>query len=266
MSDGIEFDEEMVATIAEIYRTESMARRRRRIRESLAPDVGEHVLSVGTGPGFESRELAEAVGEGGRVHGIDAAEPMLAAARERCTDRPSVTFDRGDATDLPVEDEAFDAATAVQVYEYVTDLDAAFAELYRVLEPGGRAVVFDSDWSTLTYHTADETRSRRILSAYDAHCPHPRLARTLKPRLERANFEVSEQDVHVHFETELRDDALGRALLPAIERVVTEEAGIDEEEFEAWVEDIHGRANAGEYFFTFNQYLFRAEKPEPRNE
>jgi ubiquinone/menaquinone biosynthesis C-methylase UbiE len=261
MSDGVDFDEDLVAAMEQIYRTASMAERRQRIRDALALDPGERVLSIGAGPGFESRGLAGDVGEVGRIHGIDTAEPMLAAARDRCTDQPQATFEQGDAADLPVGSEEFDAAAAVQVYEYVPDLDAAFAELYRALRPGGRAVVFDSDWSTLTYHTADEARFERILTAFDAHCPHPRLARTLKPWLERANFEVTEQDVYVHFETEMTDDALGKALLPPMKGVVTEEGGIDEDGFDAWVTDVHKRADAGQYFLNLNQYLFVVKKP-----
>lgn len=261
MSEGVDFDEEMVGPMERIYRTPSMERRRQRIRDALSLKPGEHVLSIGTGPGFESRGLAEDVGESGRVHGIDTQEPMLAVARERCADQPQATFEQGDATDLPVDDGVFDAATAVQVYEYVPDLDAAFEELYRVLKPGGRAIVFDSDWSTLTYHTADDARSQRILSAFDAHCPHPRLARTLNPRLTRVNFEITDQDVYVHFETELTENALGRALLSPMKGVVVEEAGVDAGEFEAWVDDINERAEEGEYFFSFNQYLFTARKP-----
>lgn len=261
MSDGVDFDEERVAQLERIYRTASMAERRRRIRDALALEVGEHVLSIGTGPGFESRGFAESVGETGRVHGVDTAEPMLTVARERCADQPQATFEQGDATDLPVEDGAFDAAAAVQVYEYVPDLDAAFAELYRALRPGGRAVVFDSDWSTMTYHAADEGRSERIIAAFDTHCPHPRIARTLKPRLERANFEVTAQDVYVHFETKLNEDSVAAAMIPPIKAVATERGGIDEAVAEAWVDDLHERAEAGEFFFSFNQYLFVAEKP-----
>lgn len=113
MSDGVDFDEEMVTGMERIYRTDSMAERRRRIRDVLALDAGEHVLSIGTGPGFEARGFAEEVGESGRVHGIDAAEPMLAAARERCAHLPWAAFEQGDATDLPVDDGAFEAAAAV---------------------------------------------------------------------------------------------------------------------------------------------------------
>lgn len=261
VSDGVDFDEEMVTEMERMYRTASMRERRQRIRDALALDSGEEVLSVGTGPGFESQGLAEDVGESGRVHGIDTATPMLAVARERCADHPHATFEQGDAADLPVTDSAFDAVVAVQVYEYVPDLDAAFGELYRVLRPGGRAVVFDSDWSTLTYHATDEARSERIIEAFDTHCPHPRLARTLKPRLERANFDVTDQDVYVHFETELTDDAFGGVLMSAMQGVVTEQGGIDEAEADAWIDDLHERAEAGEYFFNLNQYLFTVEKP-----
>lgn len=261
MSDGVDFDEEMVTKMERMYRTASMRERRQWIRDALALKSGEEVLSIGTGPGFESRGLAEDIGKRGRVHGIDTADPMLAVARDRCADYPQATFELGDAAGLPVQDGAFDAAVAVQVYEYVPDLDVAFGELYRALRPGGRAVVFDSDWSTLTYHATDEARSDRVIEAFDAHCPHPRLARTLKPRLERASFDVTDQDVFVHFETELHDDAFGGVLMSAMKGFVTEQGRIDEAEAEAWIDDLHERAEAGEYFFNFNQYLFEVKKP-----
>lgn len=261
MSDGVDFDEELVKRLERMYRTPSMADRRRRIRETLALSPGEDVLSIGTGPGFEAQGFAEDVGADGRVHGIDTAKPMLAAASERCGDLPGVTFEQADAASLSVADGAFDAAAAVQIYEYVPDLETALEELYRVLRPGGRAIVFDSDWSTMAYNVADEARSDRILRAFDGHCPHPRLARTLRPRLERAAFEVTGQDVYVHFETELTEDAVGAAFLTPIRQFVTEQADIEESEAQAWVADVHERAEAGEYFFTFNQYLFEVEKP-----
>lgn len=261
MTDGVKFDEDAVAAVERIYTTTSMAERRQRIRDALALTPGERVLSVGTGPGFETRGLAEDVGEDGIVHGIDAEEAMLAVARERCDDQPWVTFERGDAADLPIDDGTFDAAAAVQVYEYVPNLDTAFAELHRALVPGGRAVVFDSDWSTMVYNTTDENRSDRVVSAFDTHCPHPYIARTLKPRLERAGFEVTHEDAYVHFETELSEDSVGAGFIPVIEAFVSHHDDIDGDEVSAWADDVRARAEAGEFFFSLNQYLFVAEKP-----
>lgn len=261
MSDGVEFDDEMLETVERLYRTSSMAGRREWIREAIALDAGEEALSIGTGPGFEARGLAPEVGESGQVHGVDTAAPMLAAARDRCADVPWVAFEQGDATALPVDDESFDAALAVQVYEYVPDLAGALSELSRVLRPGGRAAVFDSDWTTMIYHAADESRSERVVRAFDAHCPHPRIARTLKPRLEAANLAVTDADVWVHFETEMSEDAVGAAFLPAIEEFVKGGADIEDAVVDAWVDDVRGRAYEDAYFFTFNQYLFVVEKP-----
>lgn len=262
MTEGITFDEDMADAMERLYATPSMSERRRWIRDRLGVAPGDRVLSIGTGPGFEARGLAEAVGPEGRVLGVDVEEAMLSIARERCADYPWVTFERGDATDLPVEDGAFDAATAVQVLEYVPDLEAAFAELSRVLRPGGRAAVFDSDWSTLTWHAEDDARSDRVVSAFDAHCPHPRLARTIEPRLEAAGFDVVDRDVYVHLDTEMGEASVGEAFVPLLREFVTSQGGIDQREADAWAADVRARAEAGESFFSFNQYLFVGEKPE----
>ena len=51
-----------------------------------------------------------------------------------------------DAMALPCEDGSFDAAVSTQVYEYVPDMKSALAELHRVLVPGGRVFILDTDW------------------------------------------------------------------------------------------------------------------------
>src|SRR3981081_2280046 len=62
---------------------------------------------------------------------------------------PWFTTAHGDAVVLPFPDGSFDAAVSTQVYEYVADMPRALAELRRVLRPGGRAVVLDTDWDSL---------------------------------------------------------------------------------------------------------------------
>lgn len=260
MSSGFEFDEGMVESLERVYRTDSIVRRRAFVREKLAPDPGEAVLSVGAGPGFEPLGLSRAVGTNGRVLGVDASPSMLAVARERCADRPQVSFSTGEATSLPVDDASFGKATAVQVLEYVDDVEAAVAELRRVLAPGGRAVVFDSDFDTLVYGAEDSRRSRRVLRAYDAHCAHPRIATTLRATLERAGFHVAEIVPHTHCETS--PDGVGGELVDEIGAFVGARTDLPDDEVEAWLADVEARAEAGEFFFSFTQYAFVAEKPQ----
>jgi arsenite methyltransferase len=82
-----------------------------------------------------------------------------------------VGIGRGDATALPFPDGAFDAAAAVQVYAYVEDLDMALAELFRVLRPGGRAVVLDTDLDSMVWHA----------EARDAWSRSSRFTRSMPP-------------------------------------------------------------------------------------
>lgn len=258
MTDGLDFDEGMLADLARLYATDSMTRRRAFVRDRLDLQAGDSVLSVGTGPGFEVEGLAAAVGPGGRVLGVDASPAMLAAARERCAGDPQASFEEGAATALPVEDGAFDRAAAVQVYEYVEDVDAALAELHRALAPGGRAVVFDSDWDSLAFGVEDGARGERVLSAYDAHCPHPRVARWLRPALSRAGFEVVEVAPFTHVET--APGGVGSELARLVGDFVAARAGdVEAAEVDAWLADLDARAEAGEFFFSFSQYAFVAE-------
>ena len=116
---------------------------------------------------FYTAELLDVVGDGGSLVAVDVSPAMLALAERRCAGRPNVTFHLAGATALPVADAAFDRAVCVQVLEYVPDADAALAEIARALRPGGRAVVWDIDWATLSMHSADPERMRRTLQAWD---------------------------------------------------------------------------------------------------
>lgn len=259
MSDVLDFDGDAIESLNRLYRTDSMEERRAFVRRKLSPDPGESVLSVGTGPGFESRGLARSVGEDGHVLGIDASPSMLAVARDRCSDLPQAAFQAGEATALPVDDGAFECATAVQVFEYVEDVGAAAAELHRALAPGGRAVVFDSDCDTMVYGVEDPERSRRVLRAFDAHCTHPRIARTLRPTLEGAGFDVVDVAPYTHCETS--PEGAGGQMADMIGEFVRARDGPGRDEVDAWLTDLEARADAGEFFFSFSQYAFVVEKP-----
>ena len=185
----IEFDESTVRRLEVLYRTRDVLRRRQLVRDALGVAPGERILDVGCGPGFYVAELLERVGSDGSVVGIDSSQPMLAVAAHRSEGHDNVSFHEADATSLPVEDASFDAALSVQVLEYVADVPAALAEMYRALRAGGRLVVWDVDWATLSLHTTDPARTERILRAWDGHLAHPSLPQTLTAQLQAAGFD-----------------------------------------------------------------------------
>jgi SAM-dependent methyltransferase len=109
----------------------------------LAP--GERVLDLGSGAGTDSLVAAQMVGEAGRVTGIDMTLEMLAKARGAAAKMgaTNVEFVDGEAEHLPFQDESFDVVISNGVIDLIPDKDAVFAELHRVLVPGGRLQVAD---------------------------------------------------------------------------------------------------------------------------
>src|SRR5438552_2219787 len=109
----------------------------------LAP--GERVLDLGSGAGTDSLVAAQMVGADGRVTGIDMTPEMLANARAAAAELGAthVEFVEAEAERLPFADKSFDAVISNGVIDLIPDKDAVFAELYRVLAPGGRLQIAD---------------------------------------------------------------------------------------------------------------------------
>lgn len=106
---------------------------------------GERVLDLGSGAGTDSLVAAQMVGAVGHVTGIDMTPEMLANAREAAVELGSgnVEFVEGEAERLPFLSHSFDVVISNGVIDLIPDKDAVFAELYRVLRPGGRLQLAD---------------------------------------------------------------------------------------------------------------------------
>jgi ubiquinone/menaquinone biosynthesis C-methylase UbiE len=116
---------------------------RDRLREILVPAPGERVLEIGPGTGYYTLDLAEWVRHEGSVEVFDLQQEMLDHTIRRAREKGlwNVNPTRGDAQDLPYEDDSFDAAILITVLGEIPDQDAALREIARVLRPGGRLIV-----------------------------------------------------------------------------------------------------------------------------
>ncbi len=135
-------------------------------RDRLALVAGETLLDVGCGPGDAGVALVAGAGGTARLVGIDASERMLAVARERAAAAGvAAEFRVGDAAALPEPDGSVDALRSERMLQWVPDPDAALREFVRVLRPGGRLVVIDTDWNSLTIDLPDLTAFRAAQAA-----------------------------------------------------------------------------------------------------
>lgn len=100
---------------------------------------GDKALDVCCGTGDFMVPLQKAVGEKGKVSGIDFCLPMLQVARQKS--HPGIAL--GDACQLPIRGESFQGVSVGWGIRNVPDIDAAHRELFRVLKSGGRFVSLD---------------------------------------------------------------------------------------------------------------------------
>ncbi len=254
------FDEQMSQRLEKLYRTRDALRRRGLVREAIGARRGEQILDVGCGGGFYLAELLDAVGADGSLVGVDSSAAMLAVAARRCEGHDNVTFREADATALPVEDACFDAAFSVQVLEYVPDVTAALVEMHRALKPGGRLVVWDLDWATVSWHSSDPVRMDRVLRAWDAHLADPSLPRTLATHMREAGFEDARFEAHVFATGEFDPDAYGVGMIPLIEDFVAGPTGMTPDEAASWAREQRDLGERNEFFFSCTQFCFQGTK------
>lgn len=107
-----------------------------RVLDRLKPQPGERILDIGCGTGRLTSEIRDRA-PGASVVAIDRSASMLREAHQRFADR--ATYIHADATALPFT-TAFDAVFSTATFHWVLDHDRLFAEIHRVLLPGGRLV------------------------------------------------------------------------------------------------------------------------------
>jgi arsenite methyltransferase len=256
----LQFSDEAARKLEAIYSSVDIIAQRRATLERLALNPGESVIDIGCGPGFLCEEMANAVGRTGRVLGIDISDDLLSVARER-NEVDWLTYEQGDARELDVPDATFEVAVSAQTLEFIDNADRALAEMFRVLKPGGRALIMNTDWDRVAWYSSDLTRMGKVRKAWEAHCEHPRLPQTLVPRLRSVGFAITQLGTFPIINTRLEGGTYSHGLVDLMLDFLGARGTVAPEELAAWAAELRTLSAEGRYLFSTTRCFFGVRKP-----
>ncbi|WP_405159471.1 methyltransferase domain-containing protein [Nocardia sp. NBC_01499] len=235
----------------------------RRLRDwahdALALRPGEHALDIGSGTGTEVMTFADAVGPDGAAVGVEPDPNLLASAERRAAKTGSTAkFHSGDAYGLPFGASSFDAALCERVFQHLTAPARAANEIARVLRPGGRVVVVDSDWGTAIMHPGERQVVREVVDTLISATTNPFSGRRLPGQLTKAGLVID--DIGSHALVQDRTVGVG-SLVTRISAMAVARGVITEEQRARLVEDLEAGAASGDIHLSVTMFAVLAHKP-----
>ncbi len=255
------YDSKAAAQLERAYQTPEIVNQRLRTLAALGLAAGESVLDAGCGTGLLLQQEALAVGRGGRAEGMDYSDDMLALARERLRELPQAGLRQGSIESLPFGDAEFDALSCTQTLLYVERLEQTLDEFFRVLKPGGRLAIVETDWGGAVLNSHDAAMTRRVFDAWDLAQANPNLPRRLRPLLAAAGFVAPRVEAIPILNPGYCENSYSAQMLANFARTARRRKTLTREESEYWLAEVERLIDEDAYFFCVNRFLFSAFKP-----
>jgi ubiquinone/menaquinone biosynthesis C-methylase UbiE len=251
-------DEKFAQQQEELAATVDMVAQRQAMLNLLNLRPGERTIDIGSGNGALVRDMLEVVGNNGHACGVDNSEIMIGLAKKIC---PEATFLKGEATEIPVEDFDYDVLTTSQLLCFVDEVPNALREFYRILKPGGRLLILDTDWGSLVWNSRNQSFMDRVMEMYITPYVDPYIPRSLSKQLLEAGFKSLERHSFALLNWERNADSYSQQTSEFVRQLMEKSPDFTEDDWEEWDRDLRETEAAGEYLFSLNRYLFAVQKP-----
>jgi ubiquinone/menaquinone biosynthesis C-methylase UbiE len=238
--------------------------------ETAAVQPGENVVDLGSGTGTMSLQLASLVASvaspgasAGQVMGIEPNPHLraLAVSRAKAAGVSNVSFIEGFAGALPLDDSTIDFVWCERVLQHLADPQSAINDIARVLRPGGRAVLLDSDYGTRIVSDLDPDLAAALSRSSLGPIANPYAARHIPAQIHSAGLEL-EPDVGSSAFIFSSEMLLSTQVLRRDADDAVESGGLTREVADAAVRAVHDAAKRGLAFAAITVFGFVARKPE----
>ena len=225
--------------------------------------AGDSVLELGCGTGRLLADLARAAGGSGRVFGLEP-QPDFAKEAERYISEQKLAAARvlsGRAEKIPLPEASVDLCLAQTVLVHVPPhlLEIVFAEVKRVLKPGGRFISVDQDGDTWIIDHPDRAVTRKIIQ-FNSDCRYADgwTGRSLRRLFSQGGFKDVQVQVWAH--TDYEPGSYLHAMAQRIAQAALECGVLSADEHGRWLQELDGRMRAGEFFSSMSYFCCQGEK------
>lgn len=218
---------------------------------------GEHVLDLGCGRGSSLEPLLDAVGNSGRVVGLDHAALFIEEAARKhsgAIQRGRLSLIEGDVLDPPFPDEIFDVVICQNVAECVDDRPALISSIRRVLKPGGRLLLGHHDFDGILISGGDRYLTRRLVHAFADHTQdwqdtsEGQMGRMIPGLLAKGGFATVNIETNLFVDLDLSAGSYARDYLAWVVNLASD-IGFERSEVTAWVSSLEAASAENRFFF-----------------
>lgn len=198
----------------------------------------------------------------GKVVGVDQSAAFIDAAKRFAVAEgvgELVEFNVGDAHDLDFEDESFEVVIAHTLISHVTDPRGVLKEIARVIQKGGRLAIFDGDYASLTYASADHEFGRRMDHALaSATFNNPLIMRDLVRILPEKGLEIT--DTLANVVSEIGSASYFKSFAETYAPLVASGGLLPKEDVDDWFTAQNAAMNDGTFFASCNYYTYLSRR------
>lgn len=163
---------------------------KQQVLEALQLQPGDWVIDVGCGIGHITLELAKKIEGVGHIVGIDSSQIMIGEAKERARGLQGlpVEYRWEDAHHLSFPENSFDVGLIMSTLIHVKRPQRVLSELFRVVRPGGRVVVMESDWQLMAFSTGNKVVDKTLASVMRRSVRHSGIGHQLPILMKTVGF------------------------------------------------------------------------------
>jgi ubiquinone/menaquinone biosynthesis C-methylase UbiE len=230
--------------------------RRQAILSELNIQKGQTIIDIGCGGGHLLKEMSLAVGEKGKIIGVDTSQFQIKSAEKLCSDLSNVELLCCNADNTMIDPKSCDAVTSAQTLEYIEDIDDVLREMKKLQKQNSRFVNISTLWDFFGFHGPDPELNKIMHDSMKGQ-KHPMLPVELSGKLEKLGYKnIKTQEINFFIRNK-NDNSF-----PKYHEILMSNAarnkGVSEKHILDWQNQLESAEREGNFAFTAYSVLTSA--------